>query len=77
MTESTVRIVQRCTTEEAAAMVAAITAFEQRNPGAAPAQAATAIAAGAGTAAGSSGAPRREGGSVLWNRSEYSLGRGF
>jgi len=77
MTERTIRIVQRCTTDEAAAMIAAITAFEQRNLGTARAQASTAQAAGPGTAAGSGRAPRREGGSVLWNRSESSLGRGF
>jgi hypothetical protein len=74
MTERTIRIVQNCTADEAAAMVAAIKAYEDTSPGARPAPApagAPAPARGAGRPA----APRRDGTGVLWTRPGQPHGR--
>jgi hypothetical protein len=80
MTERTIRIVQRCTSEEAAAMVAAIRAFEAQRcgPERPPARAAPAAAPTAPSAPGHPGKGlRKDGTGVQWTRSETSLGRGF
>lgn len=69
-------MVQSCTADEAAAMVAAIRAFEQRGSGARP-PVPTAPKAGAGPAPGTGSAARKDGAGVRWTRSESSLGRGF
>jgi len=76
MNDRTIRIAQRCTPEEAAAMMAAIRTYERERPGA-PRTAAS-PPAGADPAAGAQRAlARRDGSPVLWTRSEKSLGRGL
>jgi hypothetical protein len=80
MTERTIRIVQRCTNEEAAAMVAAIRAFEEQRYG--PDRPPTrAVPAAAPQGPAEPGAPvkglRKDGTGIKWTRSETSLGRGF
>lgn len=80
MTERTIRIVQRCTVEEAAAMVAAIRAFEEQRSAtskSSPRPAATDTAAVKTASETAVASRRREGTGVLWTRSESSLGRWF
>ena len=80
MTERTIRIVQRCTVEEAAAMMAAIRTFEEQraDPYKSSARSVATAAAAVKSPSETAGARRRrEGTGVLWTRSESSLGRGF
>ncbi len=75
MPERTITIAQRCTADEVAAMVAAISAHE----GGVPARAIAPVNAAPGPRppAGIGRAVRRGGVGVLWTRSEASQGRGF
>jgi hypothetical protein len=76
MTERTIRVVPNCTADEAAALVAAIRAYEESSPGRrAPAPPAGAAAPRRG--AGPPGDARSDGVSVLWTSSGRSRGRSF
>ena len=76
MTERTIRLVQSCTADEAAAMVAAIRAYEEGSIGGrAPAPSTVASAPRQGAAR--PGAARNDGVGVLWTRPGHSQGRSF
>jgi hypothetical protein len=67
-------MIQNCTTEEAAALVAAIRAHEESSFGA-RAGPAPAGAAAPGPGSGRPAPPRRDGAGVLWTRQGRPMGR--
>jgi len=77
MTDRTIRIAQSCTAVEAAAMVAAIRAFEEAGRGASRPTHQNVMTGASGTGSGSARPPRNDRGGILWTRSETSLGRGL